>query len=180
MKHTSFDCILQYVWLKALWLLDNLQNPQFSASKLSWSTLCFCMYSIERCCLFCILDDRPTDDQPSFSTVPIPLMYLNKGESVIAGCSVTAFDSIPLAWAFENNTEILLTGFDIHIVKDVPLSLYGHTNLLVNSSEYDYHNATYLCQLLVESGNVYFSVPVTFFVYGECSKCLSTFRNYCT
>lgn len=97
-------------------------------------------------------------------------MYLNKGDTVIAGCSVTTHDSIPIAWAFENHTEILLTLFGIQIIESIPLSLYGPTNLLINSSEYNYHNATYLCQLLSDSGKGYLSVPVTFFVYGKYDK----------
>ena len=122
--------------------------------------------------MFCTLGGLPGDDQPSFSTVPIQLMYLNKGDTAIAGCSVTAHDSIPLTWAFENNTEILYTGFVIHLIESIPLSLYGPTNLLINSSEYNYHNATYLCQLLSNSGNEYLTAPVTFFVYGKYNnKC---------
>lgn len=94
-------------------------------------------------------------------------MYLNKGDTVIVGCSSNApVDSIPLAWAFENNTEFLYTGLNFLLV-NIPLSLYGHTNLLVDSTQYDYHNVTYLCQLLWNSGNLFFNAPVTFFVYGE-------------
>ena len=112
----------------------------------------------------------PTDAEPSFSTKPIRLMYLNKGDTVIAGCSSSgAVDSIPLAWAFENNTEFLFTSFNL-LFFDIPLSLYGHTNLLVNSAQYDYHNVTYLCQLLWNSGGLFFNAPVTFFVYGECNE----------
>ena len=102
-----------------------------------------------------------------FSTVPIPLMYLNKGDTIIAGCSVNkAVDSIPIAWAFENHTEFLYTGINI-LLFDIPLSLYGHTNMLVNSTKYDHHNATYLCQLLLLSGSYFYTSSVTFFVYGE-------------
>ena len=120
--------------------------------------------------LFFSLGDPPLDEQPSFSTIPIPTMYLNKGDTIIAGCSSDrAIDSIPIAWAFENNTEILFTGFDIPLF-DIPLSLYGRTNLLVNSTEYDYHNETYLCQLLLLSGGHFLSAPVTFFVYGKHDK----------
>ena len=111
--------------------------------------------------------DPPADVEPSFSTRPIRFMYLNKGDTVIAGCSSDeALDSIPLAWAFENTTEFLFTSFDL-LVFDIPLSLYGHTNLLVDSSKYDFHNVTYLCQLLWNSGGLFFNAPVTFFVYSE-------------
>ena len=122
--------------------------------------------------MFRTLDGSPpVDQQPSFSTVPIQLMYLNKGDTATAGCTVTTHDSIPIAWALDNHTEILLTGFGIHVITSIPLSLYGPTNLLINSSEYDYHNATYLCQLLSDSGSEYLSVPVTFFVYGKLTYC---------
>ena len=105
-------------------------------------------------------------------------MYLNKGDTVIAGCSSDiAIDSIPIAWAFENNTEFLFTGFNIPLF-DIPLSLYGHTNLLLNSTEFDYHDKTYLCQLLWRSGNVFFNAPVTFFVYGEYDK-VTTYNIMC-
>ena len=120
--------------------------------------------------MFHTLGSLPGDLPPYFSTVPIPLIHLNKGDIAIAGCSVAPYDSIPLVWAFQNHTEILYTGFNIHLIESVPLSLYGPTNLLINSSEYDYHNATYLCQLLSDSGKGYLSVPVTFFVYGKCDK----------
>lgn len=98
-------------------------------------------------------------------------MYLNKGDTVIAGCSINIpIDSTPLSWAFENHTEILYAGVNLHLVKDVPLSLYGRTNLLVNSKQYNYHDATYLCQILLQSGGHFATVPVTFFVYGEYDK----------
>lgn len=114
-----------------------------------------------------LLGDPPSDEQPMFSTIPIPLMYLNKGETVVAGCSVNkALDSIPIAWAFENHTEFLYTGVNLPLY-DIPLSLYGQTNLLVNSTQYDHHNETYLCQLLLLSGSYFYTSPVTFFVYGE-------------
>lgn len=120
--------------------------------------------------MFFTLVGTAPSDQATFSTVPIPLMYLSKGDTVIAGCSVTVIDSIPLAWAFENNTAILYAGFD-DIPPTIPVSLYGHTNLLLNSSvEYDYHGKTFLCQILLSSGHQYITAPVTFFVYGECGK----------
>jgi len=117
-----------------------------------------------------VLDDAPPDDQPTFSTTPIPLMYLNKGDTVIAGCSTNIpIDSTPLSWAFENHTEILYEGINIKIV-DVPLSFYGPTNLLVDTKKYNYHNVTYLCQILLLSGGRFATVPVKFFVYGKYDK----------
>ena len=114
---------------------------------------------------FCVLGD-PSDEQP-FSTVPISVMHLNKGDTVVAGCSSNgAIDSFPITWAFENNTEFLFTAFG-HFAVDLPLSLYGHTNLLIDSAGYDYHGVTYLCQLLLSSGRQFFSAPVTFLVYSK-------------
>ena len=73
----------------------------------------------------------------------------------------------------ENNTEFLFTGFNVPALFNIPLSLYGHTNLLVNSTGYNYHGQTYLCQLLLSSGSEFFSAPVTFFVYGKNDEGLS-------
>ena len=96
--------------------------------------------------------------------MPIPLMYLNKGDTVIAGCSSNSINNLPIAWAYENKTEFYFAGFDF-LLDATPLSLYGHTNLLVNSTGYDFHNVTYLCQLLWEG--FFINAPVTFFVYGK-------------
>lgn len=123
------------------------------------------MYSM----MFCILDGSLSPDiGPSFSITPIPLMYLNKNDTVIVGCSVKpTLQNFPIAWAFENKTEFYFTEFHIKVFSSIPLSLYGKTNLLVNSTQGNYHNVTYLCQLLVHSSHDFLSAPVTFFVYGK-------------
>lgn len=131
---------------------------------------------------FSLLDASPPDDLPIFSTIPISLMFLNKGETVVAGCSnYKAIQGFPLAWGFENGTEFYFTGeinFKVEAFSHIPLSLYGYSNLLVNSStNYNFHNVTYLCLYFSEAKSV--SVPVTFFVYGGYNKVHKHFVNMC-
>jgi len=98
-------------------------------------------------------------------------MYLNKGESVTAGCSQRVPTvSIPISWAFENNTEIWLKG--VNKVFEFPVSIRGDFNLLVNSSLYDFHDMTFLCQFHDFFGGFLFN-PVTFIVYGKLEDTLT-------
>jgi len=99
-------------------------------------------------------------------------MYLNKGESVEAGCSQRVPTvSIPISWAFENNTEIWLKGVNFKVF-EIPVSIHGDFNLLVNSSLYDFHNTTFLCQFHDFFGRFLFH-PVTFLVYGKLKDILT-------
>ena len=95
-------------------------------------------------------------------------MYLNKGETVIAGCSQRAPTlSIPISWAFENTTEIWLKGIDFRVFpnSEIPVSIYGDFNLLVDSSLYDFHSTTFVCQF--DSFRGFLVNPISFLVYGK-------------
>ena len=78
-----------------------------------------------------LLGDGPPDNISPFSNVPLETMYLNKGESVEAGCSQRVPTvSIPISWAFENMTEIWLKGVNLKVF-EIPVSIHGDFNLLV-------------------------------------------------